>query len=113
MVAVGYVSWTYPAVSFLWYNVVAVVTYPKTSWNGRLAPLNGNKLKGVVRSKALSGDALRGRLKTRESDTRGRWIVPRNREYNTVRLCHDRAHNYEFGPMASSNSPSNHCAKNS
>jgi len=26
LVAVGYVSWTYPAVSFLWYNVVAVVT---------------------------------------------------------------------------------------
>ena len=26
LMAVGYVSWTYPAVSFLWYNVVAVVT---------------------------------------------------------------------------------------
>jgi Na+/proline symporter len=26
LVAVGYVSWTFPTVSFLWYNVVAVVT---------------------------------------------------------------------------------------
>ena len=26
LVAVGFVSWSYPTVSFLWYNVVAVVT---------------------------------------------------------------------------------------